>query len=82
MSQKQGDFIPSVQGGYTVDGVFHLRNWRGLSEWLRNNLSVPTRLVLPRSAAAPVSPVVAQIYFDTTTNKAYVWDGGGWNALW
>ena len=33
---------------------------------------------LQNLASAPASPVVGQVYFNTTTNKAMVWDGTDW----
>ena len=30
----------------------------------------------------PVDPVAGQVYYDTGTNKARMFDGTGWNDLW
>lgn len=44
--------------------------------------ATPARLVLPVKAGAPASPETGEIYFDSGTSKARVWDGAAWNNLW
>lgn len=41
---------------------------------------ISTTLRTPNYASAPSSPKVGQIYFDTTNNQPYVWDGTSWKA--
>lgn len=36
------------------------------------------RLRTPRLAAAPATPVVGEMYYDTVTNVLYFWDGTSW----
>ena len=36
------------------------------------------RLISPRLAAAPTTPTKGELYFDTSTNKLYWWDGTIW----
>ena len=36
----------------------------------------------PVSASAPTSPTAGDMYYDTTTNKSYTWDGTTWQAHW
>lgn len=38
--------------------------------------------VFPPSSTAPPNPKLGQGYFDTSTNKAKVWNGTAWQALW
>jgi hypothetical protein len=39
---------------------------------------VTGRLRTPRLAAAPASPVVGEVYYDTVANKLLCWDGVEW----
>ncbi len=39
---------------------------------------ITTTLRIPRYASAPSSPATGQMYFDTTTNKVYFYDGTNW----
>lgn len=39
-------------------------------------------LILPKLAAAPSSPVAGMVYYDTTTDKSYTYDGTTWQAHW
>lgn len=36
----------------------------------------------PKFTAAPANPLAGQIYFNTTSSKAQMWDGAAWNNLW
>lgn len=38
----------------------------------------PGRLRTPRLASAPSSPALGEMYFDTTTNKLFWWNGTSW----
>lgn len=44
--------------------------------------ATPARLTLPVRSSAPGSPEPGEIYFDSGSTKARVWDGAAWNALW
>lgn len=38
-------------------------------------------LAIHNLASAPTNPVEGQIYFNTTDNKTYIWDGTNWTCL-
>ncbi|AEI37715.1 MAG: hypothetical protein ABF461_04305 [Zymomonas mobilis subsp. pomaceae] len=37
---------------------------------------------LPKSDTPPSDPEEGQWFFNTRNNKAMMWDGAGWQALW
>lgn len=39
-------------------------------------------VVLPKAASAPANPVEGQLYFNTTSKIAFVWNGTEWKALY
>lgn len=57
-----------------------------LPEWVRKaSVAINTllgRRAFPALPAAPADPQPGDGYYDTTTNKARIWDGGTWNDLW
>lgn len=58
-----------------------------IPEWIRKaataiNALIKGQVAFPPLPTAPVDPDPGQPYFDTTTNKARVWDGAGWHDLW
>lgn len=44
--------------------------------------ATPARLTFPVKNGAPGSPETGEIYFDSGTSKARIWDGAAWNNLW
>lgn len=43
---------------------------------------VTTTLRIPRYSSAPASPVQGQVYYDTTVNKEFFYDGTNWRAAY
>jgi hypothetical protein len=41
---------------------------------------IPGRLRPPRIGAAPASPALGELYYDTGTNTLYYWNGTAWTA--
>lgn len=41
---------------------------------------ITTSLRTPNYASAPSSPVKGNVYFDTTTNSLYFYDGTNWRS--
>jgi hypothetical protein len=39
---------------------------------------ITTSIRVPRYASAPGSPSTGQLYYDTTTNRIYFYDGTSW----
>lgn len=63
---NSGDYL--VQTGSSVGG-------------LRGRMVVNARTFrLPKHAAAPTATESGEMYYDTTTNKSYTWDGTTWQA--
>lgn len=56
-----------------------------LFEWCRKVAGIINQLAnrqtFAPSASAPTTPRVGDGYFDTTDNKAKMWDGSAWVAL-
>lgn len=57
-------------------------NISGTSDPSRFFILGGTGLVIPSLAADPGSPVAGQMYFNTGSSKARMWDGAAWNDLW
>lgn len=58
-----------------------------MAEWVRKVASAVNGLLAGASklrnlSAAPPSPEPGEIYYDTTTKKARVWDETAWRDLW
>lgn len=71
-----GKYNVPVSGAlFTVgNGTFSTRN---------NAFTVKSAsLIMPKSGAAPASPVEGELYFNTTDKKTYVYDGTTWQALY
>lgn len=85
-----GSFRTQILGGDfnvgCLSGAF-LNNSGDTNTFINNFLgpsaSQPGPIVqLPKFSAAPANPAPGQGYFNTTTNKAQMWDGSIWNNLW
>jgi hypothetical protein len=49
----------------------------------RGRVVVTARTIrLPKLASAPTATESGEMYYDTTTNKSYTWDGSTWQAHW
>lgn len=44
-------------------------------------VDVTTGAAFPSSPSAPSSPLTGQVYFNTTDNKPYLWNGTTWNVV-
>lgn len=44
-------------------------------------MNIPISLKIPRYASSPSSPLEGQLYFDTTANAFFVYDGTNWHTL-
>lgn len=57
-----------------------------LPDWCRKVVGLVNGLLakrqFPESATAPTDPRPGDGWFDTSVNKAKIWDGSSWNALW
>lgn len=42
---------------------------------------VTTSLRVPNYSSAPASPSVGQVYYDTTKNGTYYWNGTAWSTF-
>jgi hypothetical protein len=54
-----------------------------VSSGVRGRVRVDGRtLRIPKHASAPTATESGEMYYDTTTNKSYTWDGSTWQAHW
>lgn len=57
-----------------------------MMEWCRKVAGLINQLIgrqtFAPSSAAPPSPRVGDGWFDVAVNKAKIWDGSTWQALW
>jgi len=71
-----------------MSGLFLPPSSSDVPGWIRKAATAVNHLLRNRSfpfdrmSAAPDAPEAGQAYYDTTTNKARVYDGSGWIDLW
>lgn len=57
-----------------------------MPDWFRKAAGLINQLMVrqsfPPADTAPLNPRVGDGYFDTTDNKAKIWDGTTFQALW
>lgn len=57
-----------------------------MAEWVRKAATTVNKLLERQTftplATAPSNPRIGDGYFDTSDNKAKIWDGSTWQALW
>jgi hypothetical protein len=73
-------------GSYGIYGLTYVSTvgtiyCSGLSNVTLGGYVNTTRLLVEVSATAPASPAVGYIYFDTTKNAPYIYNGSTWNLL-
>lgn len=75
-------FRQSTESGLSV--IYDTYNGAGAADITPSTFpaATPARLTLPVKNGAPGSPETGEIYFDSGSGKARVWDGAAWNALW
>jgi hypothetical protein len=55
----------------------------GTASTTRGRVVVDARTFrLPTASSAPTATQAGEMYYDTTTNKSYTWDGSTWQAHW
>jgi hypothetical protein len=71
--------IPCDPSNVTAINGFARNNGEGLLCYLLRYLN--TENIAPQFASAPATPLVGQIYFDSTQNHFYGWNGTTWKQL-
>jgi len=56
-------------------------NWFEFSDDINLNQNELKNVVIDNVSSAPSSPTVGQMYYDTTLNNGYMWDGTSWEDI-